>query len=147
MNEPAKLGDTWHWREYPVLREAARICDSQAFAMAELREIVEATGITRDEVLLALKALDDAGLIEVRWTMGGPNARVQRISSAARVHVGLWPSPETAFDRIVSALENIANHTGGQDHENARNAASALKELGQQFGNDIGAAALGESDQ
>jgi hypothetical protein len=57
----------------------------------------------------ALKALEAAGLIEMRWMMPAHTGRLTELSADARRLVGLWPTPRTSFDRLLAALEREAD--------------------------------------
>src|SRR4051812_26966289 len=117
------LEPTWPWREYPVLLEAARIIDKDPnFAGARFQQIAEATGLTIDDVLIAARALEADGYVELRLVMPAKAGRIVQISGEARRQVGLWPTPSTALDRMIAALEAIANNTDDPASEPAARA-------------------------
>lgn len=143
MTEP--LRDTWHVRDLPVLREVARIVDTDPdMAGARLADIADATGLTVEEVMLSLRALEADSLIEVRWMYPAHVARVAQVSGRARRVVGMWPSPEGAFDRIIAALERISADQHNPERDHAREALDGLHAAGAALRLSVGAAALGQ---
>jgi predicted ArsR family transcriptional regulator len=147
MTEPP-LDDTWHNREIPTLTHAARLIEEAEVGMgARLHDIAAASGLSEEDTHRSLKALEDAGLIEVRWVMPARAGRVVRVSAGARQLVGMWPNPETAFDRILAALETIAGTSSGQVQSDANQALEALRSSGDALRQSIGAAGLGDTEQ
>lgn len=128
-----RLPDTWYSREYPVLREAARIVDAEMYGGARFAQLQEATGLDMDDVTRASRALQDAGLVDVTWTIPPPGSRVTRISGEARQLVGMWPTAETALERIVSALEALARQPDHPARADANEALEAFKRGGAAF--------------
>lgn len=130
------LPDTWHTRERPTLLEAARLLEEAAPGQgAPFASLRERTGLDDADLFRALKALELEGLIEVGWTMPAHGARVKRISGDARRLVGLWPTPESAFDRMIMALEAIAEHGDNTDERSrARKILEGLSGAGKSIG-------------
>lgn len=146
MTEP--LPDTWHNRELPVLRALAQAFDQRPLKNIEVRTLKETLDLPDDDVDRALIHLDAGGYIDGIWTsrVGAKHlARVARVSPEARRIVGLWPSPDTAYERIVQTLEHIAE-ASGPDHDRANNTLNALADAGDGFRRALGAAALGEGE-
>jgi hypothetical protein len=139
-----KLDDTWNNRDYPVLREAARGAERNAPEIGpDLHDIAEATGLSIEAVDTAARALEGAGLIQLGWSMGIGNATVEEISPEARRLVGLWPTPETALDRMVAALEAIAANTDDEDtRTRAWKALDAISGAGRSIGIAVASAAI-----
>lgn len=104
--------DTWTARDLPVLRVAARFYDEQGPVMGS-REFEEATGLPREDVIRALRALDgefvDAGF------MRGDNAIygyvVRSVTPSGLRAVGQWPSADVAADRLLEALTSLIDET------------------------------------
>lgn len=138
------LVETYSTRDLPVLREAARVLDSEA-GMYGLRfsQLVEATGLPATQVELALRALAEDGLLEVRWAHPREASRIAGLTSAARERVGLWPTPASALERMIAALEAIAQNTDDEDtRTRARKILDGLAGAGRQIGISVAAAAL-----
>lgn len=71
----------------------------------------------------------------MRWVMPAHAGRVKRVSAEARQLVGLWPTPETALDRMIAALDAIAEHTDDEDtRTRARKVIDGLTGAGRQIG-------------
>jgi hypothetical protein len=86
------MEDTWFERDLPVLDAAVRISGQTGRAMIEPAEIERITGLDRDAVQQALRALRTGGYFEkvdVEW---GGILGVSTPTAAARRVVGAWPS-------------------------------------------------------
>lgn len=139
------LPDTWHSRDLPVLREAARLLEAADLGQgAPSSSICTATGLDDTAVYRALKALEVAGLIDVRWVNPSTHARVIQISANARIIVGQWPTEEAALDRIVRALEAIAGNASDPANQEAAQALDAFQRAGHAFQSVAEAALTGE---
>jgi hypothetical protein len=77
------------------------------------------------------------GLITVELVGGG--GFVSRVSGDARRLVGSWPTPETALDRMIEALEAIAANIATD--EDTRSRARKLLDGFQSAGRDVASAA------
>lgn len=139
-----RLEDTWNPREWPVLREAARLTEIAPIGVgARLHEISDATGLDDDTVFRAVRVLADDGLVDVAWRIPPRGSRVTQISGEARRLVGLWPTTETALDRIIDALEAIAEHTDDEDtRTNAQKFRAWLKSGASTVGFGVAQAAI-----
>ncbi len=138
------LAETYTTRDLPVLREAARVLDSEA-GMYGLRfsQLVDATGMQAAQVELALRTLEEDGLLKVRWAHPREATRISGLTRAARELVGLWPTPESALDRMIAALEAIADNTDDDDTRGrARKILDNLAGAGRQIGISVAAAAI-----
>jgi hypothetical protein len=107
------LDDTWASRDLPVLKAiAARLDQSpgRPLFIDDLRAAV-ADQMSADDVTRAVTALHDAQIIEAGYSprRGGVSniGGVRSISGEGRRLVGMWPTPETALDRMLAALEQI----------------------------------------
>jgi hypothetical protein len=143
MDDRELLTPTWPWREFPVLRETARIIDADTEgAGARFADVSDATGLSADDVLRAAHALDDGGFVELRM-MTHNAGKFVGITAAARREVGLWPSPENALDRMIAALEAIATNTDDEDtRTRARKILDGLTGAGKTIGLTVAAAAI-----
>lgn len=142
MVEP--LPDTWNSRDLPVLREIARAIDIDVNHQGvRFEDLPGLTGLDFDQVYMACRALESEGLITVRLLMPVRKGRVTAINGRARKLVGLWPSEETALDRILTALEAIATNTNDEDtRTRARKILDALSGAGQTIGISVATAAI-----
>lgn len=143
MTEP--LADTWNSREMPVLTFAAKYLEETTGPVGPtLRDIADGTGMDIPTVTKSVNALASAGLIEVQALQGYGSSRVDDISPQARQLVGLWPTPESALDRMIAALEAIAANTANDEDTRslARRMADWLSTTGTQVGIGLATAAL-----
>jgi hypothetical protein len=114
------LDDVWFRRDLPVLRAVARLVDEPAHGGAPyLGQVVPASGLPKPEVQAAARALAGAGYVEVLTTYSGEIVRFTGISPEARRLAGLWPTPQTEWDRLLEALAARAEHAP-TDVERAR---------------------------
>lgn len=134
------LDDQWDRRDFPVLREIVRNLDTAPdIPGPSITELAAATGLTPTAARAAAHALDDAGLIRMAWVGGGGlQSQALKISAEARRLAGVWPTPETALDRMVTALEAIAASTSDED---TRTRARKLRDALTGAGRDLGMAA------
>jgi hypothetical protein len=92
------LNDTWYSRDLPVLTAIAEKLERDSTPV-DTEQLIDELGLTREDLLAALRALDVEYLI-VRWPAritfrrSDPSTVVERITSRAREAVGLWPSTE-----------------------------------------------------
>jgi hypothetical protein len=92
------LNDTWYSRDLPVLTSIAEKLE-RGSTPVDTEQLINELGLTRQDVMAALRALDVEYLI-VRWPeritfrRSDPSTVVDGITSRAREAVGLWPSPE-----------------------------------------------------
>ena len=92
------LNDTWYSRDLPVLTSIAEKLE-QGSTPVDTEQLINELGLTRQDVMAALRALDVEYLI-VRWPeritfrRSDPSTLMEKITSRAREAVGLWPSTE-----------------------------------------------------
>lgn len=142
MVEP--LDDTWHTRDLPVLREAARqLEEDESFVGVALQSIATGLGMEPMIVLKSLQILEAAGLVELRLVMPAIAGRVTQVSAHARQLVGQWPSEEQALDRIIAALFAIADTTEDpEERTKARRFGEWLKSSATTVGLGVATAAI-----
>jgi len=75
MTTTDRLPDVWASRDYPVLREAARMID-QGSPVPGVDELASVTGLEPTQVKLAVSALERRGLVEAAHVWGGPSVLV-----------------------------------------------------------------------
>lgn len=134
------LPDTWHSRELPVLRSIVRTVDSlqprerAALTAGDIAlRVNDAAGegvhFNNDEVTRAVKALSRGGYI-VRADaerLGGGVIRVVDITEKAYRATGAWPSREAMADKLLAALEDLAEYSDDPiEKSRAKKAAEAL---------------------
>ena len=92
------LNDTWYSRDLPVLTAIAEKLE-RGSAPVDTEQLIGELGLTRQDLTVALRALDVEYLI-VRWPerityrRSDPSTLVEKITPRAREAVGLWPSTE-----------------------------------------------------
>lgn len=140
MTEP--LPDTWYARDLPVLRVVVRLYD-ETMRPVRINVVEEETGLSRQDVQRAGIALVSGGLVT---TSGASQMKVLMfggVTAEARRLAGSWPSPETAADRIVEALEQIAENTDNEDtRTRARKILDGFAGSGRQIAVGVGTAVI-----
>lgn len=141
MTEP--LPDTWHWRELPVLRIVVGLWDTEQMPLAIGQVKSALPTLEPRDVERALSALLDEGIIEgQRWGDGVVNHRI-RPRPGARALAGSWPTTATGVERLIAALENIAENTEDEEQRTRlQQFAGFLKSSGQQVGLSLATAVL-----
>jgi DNA-binding transcriptional ArsR family regulator len=104
------LDDQWHSRDLPVLREAVRQLDPSPSHAPSHEEMIEATGLSEDQVRAAGAALEQARLVELLHE-GGGDFTFWAITPEARRLTGVWPTAEIAADRLIAAIEAAIERT------------------------------------
>jgi hypothetical protein len=138
-----KLHDVWTNRDFPVLREAARVID-RGDGPVTATTLVESTGLTRQEVFSAFDALVPSHLTgEPADTLGGRmDVFFAGITERGRRAVGLWPSGESV-DALVDALRQAEDATDDPEEKSAiRRAAGAVLGVGRDVMTDVMAAVI-----
>lgn len=119
MTEP--LTDTWNSRELPVLRtivqafeenpRVGRIRKTQIAAALDmpLRQVERAiVRLLRGEYIVARS---NAGSLAEAAEIG----IIVNVTEKALRATGAWPTPESGYDRMVTALEELADMAGDED--------------------------------
>lgn len=140
MTEP--LPDTWNDRDLPVLRTVVRLYD-ETLQVVRASTVVEETGLTKEEVVRAGVALGSAGLVAAQGRGGQKITMFGGVTAEARRIAGSWPTPESGVDRLIAALEHIAENTeDDEERTRAQQLVSFLKTSGKQVGLTIVSAVL-----
>jgi hypothetical protein len=132
------LPDVWFTRDLPVLRAIARLVDSSEHGSSPylLGAVVPASGLPKQEVIAAAKALVSAGYVEALTNHAGDIVRLTAISPEARRLAGLWPTPQGEWDRLLEQLGARARNAA-TDVERSR--WQAFAEAATAVGPDDGA--------
>lgn len=150
MEEPRPLArlqltDTWNSRDLPVLVAISSLSDE--LEGVDPDGVAVSLGLSSGEVLAAIQALVHGGLLHEDPSKVGLNAGGEIFytmpgwlipSAEGRRAVGLWPSEETALDRMVEQLKAIANDTGAD--ETTRSRAKRILDTLLDGGRDLGIA-------
>jgi hypothetical protein len=127
------LPDVWFTRDLPVLRAIARLIDEPTHGSAPyLGAVVPASGLPKPQVVAAANALAGAGYVETLTN----HVRVTGVSAEARRLVGLWPTPQGEWDRL---LEQLATRAKNAPTEVERERWQAFADAAGAIGPDDGA--------
>ena len=113
------LDDVWQRRDFPVLREVARRLDVDPRSRVTSQEVIAATGLSKEDINRAGKWLSQAGYVKADDRMG-LIAGFIGVSPEARRLVGLWPSPESAADRLIAALDTAVEQAHTPEEKSRR---------------------------
>ena len=144
-HETELLRDRWYARDLPVLRAVARLVDDPEHGGAPyLGAVVPASGLPKPDVVAAAAALRTAGLVEVLTNYADEVVRFTGVSAQARKIVGLWPTPQSEWQRLREQLAARVEHAV-TDVERARwrAMADAASGLGPDDGPLLMAALIG----
>jgi hypothetical protein len=132
------LPDVWFTRDLPVLRAIARLVDSSEHGSSPylLGAVVPASGLPKQKVIAAAKALVSAGYVEALTNHAGDIVRLTAISPEARRLAGLWPTPQGEWDRL---LEQLAARARNAATDVERSRWQAFAEAATAVGPDDGA--------
>jgi hypothetical protein len=138
------LDDVWHTRDFPVLREVCRAKEQQhGVGFVDLHPISETLGIPYEQATAAALDLERGSYVELLQA-GGSTIHVKDVTDTALREVGLWPSPETALDRMIAALQDIAENTDDEDtRTRTRKILEAVTGAGRELGIAVAAAIIG----
>src|SRR3954468_9899010 len=131
------LDDVWFTRDLPVLRAIARLVDGPEHGGAPyLGQVVPASGLPKPEVVAAARALVAAGYVEALTNYAGDIVRFTGISAEARRLVGLWPTPQGEWERL---LEQLAARAANSPTDVERRRWGAMADAARALGDDDGA--------
>jgi hypothetical protein len=134
------FSDTWYGRDLSVLVEVVRRFDEEPTGRVSMWEVADASGLSEDDVIRAAQALTNAGLVTTSGTMTKSMESFRGVSTEARRHAGLRPSPEAVADRLVAALQAAADSASeGEPRTRARRALDAFVAAGRDFAVDVAA--------
>lgn len=114
VTEP--LPDVWATRDYPVLREAVRRIDSGEDPFPRLPQLATATGLSEEQVSLAIAALVRCGYVNGAGHWGGFHG-INEVTSEAYLVTGLHPDGDDAVSQLVSALRQAADEVADPDEK------------------------------
>ncbi len=140
------LPDAWFTRDLPVLRAIARLVDGSDHGSSPylLGAVVPASGLPKAEVVAAAKALAAAGYIEPLTNHAGDIVRITAISAEARRLTGLWPTPQSEWERLTEQLAARAQHAPTDvERQRWRALADAASAVGEHDGALLMAALIG----
>lgn len=136
------LVDTWASTDLPVLRQVVRVCKNP-MAMYDVAEVAAGVDLPLEDVEMALLRLSQAGYFTAKATGGMQVSYVHKVSERARREAGQWPTPETGLDRIIAALESIADNTDDEDtRTKAERFATWLRASATTVGLSVASAAI-----
>lgn len=133
--------DTWT-RDIAVLRAvvAKYLDEDRPIGAHELETELD---LSRDELLQAYKNLHRGGYVRGASNERTISYHVFDITERALREVGVWPTPQTALDRMIAALEAIADHTDDEDtRTRARKILDGLTGAGKTIGLSVATAAI-----
>lgn len=145
MTTPSALPDVWFTRDLPVLRACARLVDSPEHGGAPyLGQLVPASGLPRAEVVAAVRGLVDTGYVAALTNHAGDVVRVTGVSGEARRVTGLWPTPQSEWERLTEQVTvRAANAATDVERERWQRLAEAAAAVGPDSGALLMSALIG----
>ncbi|WP_286690020.1 hypothetical protein [Aeromicrobium sp. REDSEA-S38_B2] len=147
MNQPAPT--IWETLHKPVLQSVVGLINAdRSDTGVQILEIMQDTDLPSDDVLAALRRLEDAGLVETRLVSPVHAGRVVAVSGGAQQLAEAWPSADSVADRLLAILEDLAEHGSDPvEKAKARKALDALGSLGRDLLVSVAGAAAGVAMQ
>lgn len=106
------MEETWTNRELPVLRYLVECFDDPDVHRVDLSEISAATGLDDEQVRRALRALSEASPDYIHGRKTAQTSYpvlLTGVTERARRDVGVWPTPDSLVDRLVTAFDVAAD--------------------------------------
>lgn len=100
------MQDIWTTRDLPVLTAYAELDADGADLMNAEDEIAASLGLSQEQMDASIGRLAEANFVRAAATFGG--SFVESLTERGRRTAGSWPSAETAADRLLAALDAIA---------------------------------------
>jgi hypothetical protein len=123
----AEPHETWTSRELPILRAALAQLDTGVDAV-DLDALRVSLRMTPDEIFAAVRALGEAGYIDVELRNGWDGTRspgyIDHVHERARRELGTWPTPENVLGELVAALSK-ASEEASEPEQKTRLRATA----------------------
>lgn len=145
MNEEP---DIWNSRDLPVLREITRRLAANPAESVHAHEVAHELDLDVHDTRAAVVNLVRGGhVLEPPNSSRRSSARrgdaVVDITDQALYVTGVWPTPETALERMIAALESIAENTDDEDtRTRARRLLDGLASGGRTIGLSVATAAI-----
>lgn len=148
MTEPT----IWESLHRPVLAATVKLkAADRGYSGILVGDIAEEAGIDVADTFAALHQFHEDEIVRLKSYLNGGRLganRVMAVSAEAFKLVGEWPTPESVAQRLIDALEEIAEHS--QDpvaKSKARRAADALTSLTRDTLVSVAGAAAGVAMQ
>lgn len=116
--------DVWNDRDFPILSAVCAHFEEHGRG-PNAKQIEIASGMSAKAVQRAGKNLARDGLVTVTSSWGLHVLGFSDVSGEALRLVGLWPTPESAHDRMIAALDDIVEST---DDEAQRTRAEKIRD-------------------
>lgn len=144
MDRPEPLPDQWYSRDLLVLRDIAQALAVVPTARVDVLDLADRLGLDVVTVSAITGTLRDAGFIDGIEVGELPGlAAVTHLTPAGRREVGLWPSPETAADRLMAALEQaIERAPDGEQKTRLQKIRDGFLSAGREFLVDVASGVL-----
>lgn len=132
MTRPEPLPDQWYSRDLLMLRHIADVLSADPMARVAVDDLGEHFGIDEITASAVTGALRDAGFIDGVEVAQLPGlALVTKLTPAGRREVGLWPSPDTAADRLMASLEQAIDQAEGEQKTRLQKVRDGLAKAGR----------------
>ncbi|MCW2792874.1 MAG: hypothetical protein JWO76_1972 [Nocardioides sp.] len=144
---PRSADDSWASQDLPFLVELEAQLQLSPRTPISARDVGNALSWTDIDLIRSLHNLRRGGYIRdqgrPRRAGAGPLITPLDVTEKALYAVGRWPTPETALNRMITALEAIAENTDDEDtRTRARKVLNGLTGAGRAIGISVAAAAI-----
>jgi hypothetical protein len=126
--------DRWAAQDHAVLVDATRRIEERGHMVA-IAEVAHALQLDIEDVMRSARNLNRGEYVTVIGGWGGAVTHFQDVTKKGLHETGLWPTPESALDRMIAALEAIADHTDDEDtRTRARKILDGMTGAGRHIG-------------
>ncbi|SFK37099.1 hypothetical protein SAMN04488085_101268 [Geodermatophilus ruber] len=114
-----------------MLHEVAHAFADDPQATPEASDIAESLNLDEDLVGLIGESLKEAGYVDGISTASDGIIIFTKLTPAGRREVGLWPSPDTAADRLMASLEQAIDRAQGEQKTRLQRVRDGLSQAGR----------------
>lgn len=135
------MRDLWTTHDLPVLCAYVERETEGADLLNAADDVATALGLSDDELDRALARLEQAHYVTTVATFDG--AFVETVTERGLREAAAWPSEQTALERMIAALDAIAEHSQDDDaRSKAQKFASWLRSSGTTVGLSVASSVI-----
>jgi hypothetical protein len=138
VTRPEPLPDIWFSRDLPVLREVARRLEEQPDVGFNVVDVADTLQLTFEVAARAGQRLKDDGYLDGMESAEHGVIGFTNLTAKGLREVGQWPSPDTAADRLLAALEAAVEKAPTEEAKShAKRILDGFRSAGRDFLVDV----------
>lgn len=135
------MRDLWSTQDLPVLRAYAELEAEGEDLLNASDDVAANLGLTGDQFDATLRRLENGRYVQAGATFGG--SYVEAITERGLREAGVWPSEQTALERMIAALDAIGENASDDDtRTKAQKFASWLRASGTTVGLSVASSVI-----